>query len=85
MKTIQTTQEYFNMTTDELKKVINEYGYTREECKLIDEAVKVSFMPHMKQFESTGVDHELWMKSHCNMNCNNVLLMTDGRVALLYN
>ena len=84
MKTIQTTQEYFNMSEDELKKVVNEYGYTKEECKLLDEALKISFMSNIKQFEETGIEEKLWMKTHCNMNCDNVLLMTDGRVALLY-
>lgn len=83
--TIQTTTEYFNMSTEELQEIKNEYGYTREENKLLDEASKVSFMPSIEQFESTGVDHELYMKSFNNMTLEKVLLMTDGRVAMLYN
>lgn len=85
MMNLKTTTEYFNMTTEELQKVRNEYGYTREECKLFDEALKVSFFPNIEQYKSTGVDHELWMKSFNNMNCTDVLFMTDGRIAMLYN
>lgn len=82
---MKTTQEHFNMTVEELQEIRNEYGYTREECKLLDEALKVTFMPDIEQFNSTGADHELWMKSHNDMVCDEVLLMTDGRVAMLYN
>jgi len=82
---MKTTTEYFNMTVEELQEIRNEFGYTREENKLLDEALKVSFMSNVEQFKSTGVDHELWMKSNNDMVCEEVLIMTDGRVAMLYN
>lgn len=47
---IKTTQEYFNMTIDELLEIKNEQGYTREECKLFDDGVTVTFFDDEKEF-----------------------------------
>ena len=82
---MKTTTNYFNMTKEELQKVTNKYGYTKEENKILDNALKVYFMDNIEQFKSAGVDHELYIKSFNNMNLDDVLLMTDGRIAMLYN
>lgn len=38
---MKTTVEYFNINKEELTKVIDEHGYTKEEWKLFDSALKV--------------------------------------------
>ena len=39
---IKKSTEYFGLTEDELLEEWNEYGYTREECKLFDETLNNS-------------------------------------------
>lgn len=73
---MNTTEEFFNMTVEVLEEKSNGNGYTIEECKLFNEADEVAFLSNIEQFNNIGVDHELFLEEN--------LLMTDGRVALLY-
>jgi len=50
LNNIKTTQEYFNLTIDELLEIKNKYGYTREECKLFDAGATVTFFDDEKEF-----------------------------------
>jgi predicted oxidoreductase (fatty acid repression mutant protein) len=61
---MKTTQEYFNMTSDELLEDSNNYGYTREECKLFDEGVEVVFFDDEKELEEEKVQFDDYIKSH---------------------
>lgn len=79
---LKTTKDFFDMAVEVLKEKSN--GYTIEECKLFNEADEVTFLSNIEQFNNIGVDHELWMKTSKGMSLENNLLMTDGRVALLY-
>ena len=81
MKIITTTQEYFNMTAEELQEIRNEYGYTKEECKLLDAAVKVSFLNSIEDI----ADNIKYTVEILRMECINILSMIDGRIAILYN
>lgn len=80
---MNTTEEFFNMTIEVLKEKSGN-GYTMEECKIFNEADEVAFLSNIEQFNNIGVDHELFMKAQRGMCLEENLLMTDGRVALLY-
>ena len=77
---MRTTQEYFKMSKEELRKVANNYGYTREECKLLDESERTVFYSESKQIEE---DKAFYMSQKYEIG--EFLKMTDGRYALLLN
>lgn len=79
------TTEYFNMSIDELLEVRNEYGYTREECKILDDGIKVTFFDSIEEYEQEKEEHHKWV-----MNCDSrfelkaELLMINERIAVIY-
>lgn len=73
-----TTQEYFNMTTEQLQEVRNEYGYTREECLLLDESLNTQFYSDDKS-SANGCQ---WLRGQ-GYSIYARLKMTDGRIAVL--
>ena len=77
---MRTTQEYFNLTTEELQEVRNEYGYTREENKLLDESENTRFYSSLELLE----DSKDFYKS-MRYAIGETLAMSDGRFALLLN
>ena len=81
MDNITTTQDYFNMTIEELQEIKNEYGYTKEECKLLDAAIKVSFLNSIEDI----ADNIKYTVEILRMECINILSMVDGHIAILYN
>lgn len=48
MITINKTTDYFKITTEEASKIINEYGYTREEAKVLDAGLEHHFFETLK-------------------------------------
>ena len=77
---IKTTQEYFNLTAEQLSEVKNEYGYTKEECKLFDAAEKVSILANLLDAE----EDISWMIKNMRMECKAILSMINGCIAVLY-
>lgn len=77
---MRTTQEYFKMSKEKLQKVANDYGYTREECKLLDESEKTVFYNELDQIEE---DKAFYISQKYEIG--EILKMTDGRYALLLN
>ena len=75
---MRTTQEYFNMSKEELQEIRNEYGYTREECKLLDEGLEVHFCSD----EQSSVEDANWLRRQ-GYTIERVLKMIDGRVAVI--
>lgn len=75
------TTEYFKMDKNDLLAIKNEYGYTKEDCLILDSACKVSFLSDIQDIQ----EHENYMKSTYNMLCDDILITLDGRYALLYN
>ena len=73
-----TTQEYFNMTTEQLQEIRNEYGYTREECLLLDESLNTQFYTDDK----SSADGCQWLRQQ-GYSIYTRLKMTDGRIAVL--
>lgn len=70
LKGIKTTQEYFNMSLDELLEIRNEYNYTREECKLFDDGLEIVFFDNeqelineQKQFNKHIVNRRFEVKA----------------------
>lgn len=77
---MRTTQEYFKMSKEKLQKVANDYGYTREECKLLDESEKTVFYNELDQIEE---DKAFYISQKYEIG--EIFKMTDGRYALLLN
>lgn len=75
---MRTTQEYFEMSDKQLMEVINEYGYTKEECMLLDESSNTQFY-NDDESSLNGCD---WLRSqgYCIYER---LKMADGRIAVL--
>lgn len=73
---MRTTQEYFNMTKEELQEVRNECGFTKEECMLLDEDA------HFYNDDVASTDGCNWLRNQ-DYTIETVLQMTDGRVAVL--
>ena len=77
---MKTTIEYYGMKKEELQETVNEYGYTREECKLLDESENTRFYDTLALLE----DSKAYYKS-MGYNIGETLAMSDGRFALLLN
>ena len=75
---MRTTQEYFNITKKALQEVRNEYGYTKEECLLLDESINTQFY-NDDESSLSGCD---WLRSQ-GYSIYTRLKMTDRRIAVL--
>lgn len=73
---MRTTQEYFDMTKEELQEVRNEYGYTKEECMLLDEDAR------FYSDDVASADGCSWLRNQ-GYTIERVLQMTDGKIAVL--
>ena len=84
------TTEYFNMTVDELL-VERGNGYTREECKILDDGIKITFFDSVEEYEKEKEEFQNWIKE-CDAKCADdykltlkvELLMINERVAVIY-
>lgn len=45
---MRTTQEYFEISKEEIQEIRNEYGYTLEECKLFDASESTRIFDNME-------------------------------------
>lgn len=77
---MKTTQEYFKMSEEELQKAANDYGYTRDECKLLDESERTVFYSELEHIEK---DKDFYVSQRYEIG--EILKMTDGRYALFLN
>ncbi len=75
---MRTTQEYFNLSTDELQEIRNEYGYTKEECLLFDESDDTKFFDNLEHLEGS----KDFYKS-MRYEIGETLQLSDGRYSLL--
>lgn len=83
---IKTTCEYFNMKTDELVETRADSGYTREEYKLYDEALKVTFFDDVAEYAQEKHEFETWINEvYPKLRFKDVLETVNGRIAVLYN
>jgi hypothetical protein len=79
------TTDYFKMSIDELLQIRNDYGYTREECKIFDDGIKVTFFDSVEEYEKEKEDHQQWVKScDSRLELQAELLMINERVAVVY-
>lgn len=60
---MKTTQEYFNLTMDELLTIRNEYGYTKEECLLFDDGSEIVFFDNEKELENEKEEFNNYIQS----------------------
>ena len=77
---MKTTQEYFNLTADQLQEVINEHGYTKEEALLFD----ASEYTRLYVDADNALTASGWWRSQGYV-VKEILLLTDGRAAILAN
>jgi hypothetical protein len=79
------TTEYFKLGIDELLEIRNEHGYTREECKIYDDGVKITFFDSIEEYEKEKEEHHEWVKNYdCDLELKAVLLTINERVAVIY-
>lgn len=60
---MKTTQEYFNLTMDQLLEIRNEYGYTKEECLLFDDGAEIVFFDNEKELENEKEEFNNYIQS----------------------
>lgn len=77
---MKTTIEYFNMAADKLQEVNPDIRYTKEECLLLDESVRTKFFSNPENIPES----EIYMIKN-GYYTKEKLLMTDGRIAILFN
>ena len=75
---MRSTQEYFDLSTDELQEVRNEYGYTKEECLLFDESDDTKLFDNLEHLEESKEFYK-----NMRYEIGETLRMTNGRFALL--
>lgn len=79
------TTDYFNMSVDELLTIRNEYGYTREECKIFDDGIKITFFDSVEEYEKEKEDYKNWINScDSRLELKAELLTVNERVAVIY-
>jgi len=79
------TTEYFNMTIDDLLEIRNDYGYTREECKILDDGIKINFFDNVEEYEKEKEEHNQWIKNYdSRLELKVELLTIDERVVTIY-
>lgn len=60
---IQESTKYFKLNVDELLELKNEYGYTREECKLFDDGDEVVFFDDIKELADEQNDFNKYISN----------------------
>ena len=75
---MKTNKQYFETSEEILKSKCNEYGYTKEECMLLDESAETHFYNN----ETDSAEGAQWLRNRGFCICT-MLKMTDGRIAVL--
>ena len=73
---------YFGLTDDELLKNWNEYGYTREECKLFDDGLNVTFFDDMEELETEAEQFSNCIESQ-RYEVKALVETVNGRIAVV--
>lgn len=81
---MKTTKTYFNTDVDTLLEDGNEYGYTREECKIYDEGLKVHFCEDIEEYEEEKEDIIKWYKKTLGLQLVNELITVNKRIAMIF-
>lgn len=81
---MKTTQEYFNMSIDELL-VDRGHGYTREECKILDAGIKITFFDNTEEYNREKEEHQKWV-NNCDsrLELKAELITINERIAVIY-
>lgn len=82
MNNVKTTQEYFNKTIDELLKIRNEQGYTKEECLLFDSGLEIVFFDNEKEMEKEKEEFDNYIRSK-KYEIDNILKTINERIAVI--
>lgn len=78
------TTEYFNMSIDELLTTRGS-GYTREECKILDDGLHVTFFDDSKEYDLEKEDYQNWIKrAYPEMELKAELITINQRIAVIY-
>lgn len=77
--------EYFNTDDKTLLSDGNNYGYTREECKLFDEGLKVHFCEDTEEYEKEKEDVIKWYKESQGLDLVIELETINKRIAMVFN
>ena len=73
------------MTADALLEIRNQYGYTREECKILDDGIKITFFDSAKEYEEEKEDFVKWINGwDSRLELKAELLTINERVAVVY-
>lgn len=80
-KDMETTVDYFGLSAEELLKVHNESGYTREECLILDDGLRVYFFNNLGSYKEVKDDY---IKGESKLELKKALFMVDGRIAMIF-
>ena len=79
---VKKSTEYFKLTDDELLENWNEYGHTREECKLFDDGLNVTFFDDMEELETEAEQFSNWIESQ-RYKVKALVKTVNGRIAVV--
>ena len=79
---VKKSTEYFGLTKDELVEKWNEHGYTREECKLFDDGLNITFFDDMEELEMEVQQFSDWLKEQ-RYEVKALVKTVNGRIAVI--
>jgi hypothetical protein len=76
---LQTTEHYFKMDSNQLLEIKNN-GYTKEECLILDEGLKVVFLDDLEEYEEEKNGIKEWQP---NLEIKVILKTINERIAVV--
>lgn len=76
-----TTTKYFGMSAEDLEEVKNDYGYTREDSKILDEGVDVTFFDRRGSIKEDEIQD---YSKQTGLKLKAILRTTDNRYAVIF-
>lgn len=79
---IVASTNYFGLTDDELLEEWNDHGYTREECKLFDDGLNITFFDDLEELQEEESNFLQWLESQ-RYEIKSVVETVNGRIAVV--
>lgn len=79
---IVSSTDYFKLSKAELLEVRNEYDYTREECKLFDDGLNVTFFDSKDEMMEESEEFLNWLEDK-KLELKAIIRTVNGRIAVV--
>ena len=76
------TTDYFKMSANDLLSINEESGWTREECKIFDEGLQVSWYDTVEEMQEDRENLQRYLDRH-DFHIKEELLTISGEIAVI--